>query len=92
MEILGEPDPATGSFIGRAYDNQGNVTVMRAQVDEQGVWRFTGGGDVAAAARPPSADASGTVRSILTVSPDGSGMTARWSAATTAPAGSPGCT
>jgi Protein of unknown function (DUF1579) len=78
LEILGEHDPATDSFIGHAYDNQGNVTVMRAQVDEQGVWHFTGGGDVAAVARPPSADASCAVRSTLTVNPDGSGMTAEW--------------
>ena len=42
------------------------------------MWRFTGGGDVASVARPASADAGGAVRSTLTVSPDRSGMTARW--------------
>jgi Protein of unknown function (DUF1579) len=78
LELIGEYDPATGAFTARAYDNLGNVTVMRAKVDEQGVWRFTGGGDVAPAARPSSADASGAVRSTLTISPDRSGMTARW--------------
>jgi hypothetical protein len=78
IELLGEYDPATGSFTARAYDNQGNVTVMRASVDEQGVWRFTGGGDVAAMARPAAAGAGGAVRSTLTVSADRSGMTARW--------------
>jgi hypothetical protein len=48
------------------------------RVDERGVWTFTGGGDVAAAARPTSADADTAVRSTLRVSPDGSGMTATW--------------
>jgi len=46
-------------------------------VDEQGVWRLTGGADVAPVARPASADAGGAVRSTLTVSADRSGMTAR---------------
>jgi Protein of unknown function (DUF1579) len=78
LELLGEYDPATGSFTARAYDNLGNVTVMRARVDEQGVWRFTGGGDVAPVAQPASAGAGGAVRSTLTVSADRSGMTARW--------------
>jgi uncharacterized protein DUF1579 len=78
LELIGEYDPATDSFTGRAYDNHGNITIMRARVDEQGVWTFSGGGDVAPVARPSSADASGAVRSTLTVSPDRSGMTARW--------------
>jgi hypothetical protein len=78
LELLGEYDPTTDSFTARAYDNQGNVTVMRARVDEQGVWRFTGGGDVAAVAGPASAEAGGAVRSTLTISPDRAGMTARW--------------
>jgi hypothetical protein len=50
---------------------------MRARVDEQGVRRFTGGGDVASVARPSSADAGGAVRSTLTINADRSGMTAR---------------
>jgi Protein of unknown function (DUF1579) len=78
IEIIGEYDAATDSFTGRAYDNLGNVTVMRARVDDDGVWTFTGAGDVAPVARPSSADASGAVRSTLTVSPDRSSMTARW--------------
>jgi hypothetical protein len=78
LELIGEYDPATDSFTARAYDNLGNVTVMRARVDEQGVWGFTGGGDVAAVARPASAGAGGAVRSTLTVNADRSGMTARW--------------
>ena len=78
LELIGEYDPATDSFTARAYDNLGKVTVMCARVDEQGVWRFTGGGDVAPVARPASAGASGAVRSTLTVTADRSGMTARW--------------
>jgi hypothetical protein len=78
LELIGEYDPASDAFTARAYDNLGNVTIMRARVDEQGVWRFTGGGDVAPVARPAAADASGAVRSTLTISPDRAGMTARW--------------
>jgi hypothetical protein len=78
LELIGEYDPATDSFTARAYDNLGNVTMMQARIDDQGVWRFTGGGDVAAVARPASAEAGGAVRSTLTISPDRAGMTARW--------------
>jgi Protein of unknown function (DUF1579) len=78
LELIGEYDPTTDSFTARAYDNLGNVTVMRARVDDQGVWRFAGGSDVAPVAWPLSADASGAARSTLTVNADRSGMTARW--------------
>jgi hypothetical protein len=78
LELISEYDPASDSVTARAYDNLGNVTIMHARVDEQGVWRFTGGGDVAPVAQPASAAASGAVRSTLTVSTDRSGMTARW--------------
>jgi hypothetical protein len=44
IELIGEYDPTADSFTGRAYDNnQGQITIMRARVDEQGVWTFTGG-------------------------------------------------
>jgi hypothetical protein len=78
LELIGEYDPATDSFTARAYDNLGNVTIMRARVDDQGVWTFTGGGDVAPIAQPSSADLAGAVRSRLTVSADRSRMTAKW--------------
>jgi hypothetical protein len=78
IEIIGEHDPSTDSLTARAFDNEGRVTVMRASVDEDGVWRFTGGADVAAAAQPTAADPRGAVRSTLMVSADGTGMTARW--------------
>jgi hypothetical protein len=78
LELIGEHGPATDSYTARAYDNLGNITVMQARVDEQGVWQFTGGGDVAPVARPAAAGAGGAVRSTLTISADRSGMRARW--------------
>jgi Protein of unknown function (DUF1579) len=78
IELIGEYDPATDTFLARAYDNLGDVTLMRAKVDEQGVWTFAGGSDVAPVARPSGADRGGAVRSTLTVSPDRRGMTTRW--------------
>jgi hypothetical protein len=78
IEIIGERDPATDPILGRAYDNLGNMSVLRVDVDDRGVWTFTGGGDVAPVARPSAADEGGAVRSTLTVSPDGSGMVAEW--------------
>jgi hypothetical protein len=78
LELIGSYDPATDAFLARAYDNLGDVTVMQARVDGRGVWRFTGGGDVAPVARPATAEASGAVRSTLTITADRSGMTARW--------------
>jgi hypothetical protein len=78
LEIIGEYDPASDSFACRAYDNEGSVTLMRAKVNDDGVWRFTGGGDVAQAALPDSAATPGAVRSTLTVGADGDTMTALW--------------
>ena len=78
IELIGDHDPITDSFTARAYDNEGKITVMRASVNDRGVWTFTGGGEVASAARPSDTDASGIVRSTLTVSPDRSGMAAKW--------------
>ena len=78
LEIIGEYDPGTGTFACRAYDNEGSVTLMRARVDDEGVWTFTGGGDVAQVALPESADVPGAVRSTLTVSDDRNTMTALW--------------
>jgi hypothetical protein len=78
LELIGEYDPATDAFVARAYDNLGNITLMQARVDEQGVWRFSGGGDVAPVAQPLDAEGGGAVRSTLTISADRSGMRARW--------------
>ena len=43
IEIIGERDPDSGAFIARAYDNDGNVTLMHTIIDADGVWTFTGG-------------------------------------------------
>ncbi|NED95433.1 DUF1579 domain-containing protein [Phytoactinopolyspora alkaliphila] len=75
IEVIGEFDPAHGSFVARAFDNDGAVTVMRAAPDEPNVWRFTGGGDVAPAAQT---DATEAVRSTLRIAEDGQRMHARW--------------
>lgn len=77
IELI-EYDPTTDEFTARAYDNQGEITILHARVDEHGVWTFIGGGDVAAVARPSTAEASGAVRSTLRVSPDRGSMTAKW--------------
>src|SRR4029450_10283086 len=69
LELIGSYDPATDAFTARAYDNLGNVTIMRAWVDDQGVGTFTGGGGVAPVAQP-AAEASEAVRSTLTISLD----------------------
>jgi hypothetical protein len=87
IEIIGEHDPATDSFAARAYDNEGKVTTMRASVDDDGVWTFTGGADVAPVAQPDSAVASGAVRSTLTISADASSMTATWERSDDGPRG-----
>lgn len=71
IEIIGERDPASGAFIARAHDNDGGVTIMLATIDADGVWTFTGGGDIAPVALPGGADATEAVRSTLTVSADG---------------------
>lgn len=78
IELIGERDPATGSIVARSYDSDGSVTIMHVSVDEAGVITFTGGSDIAPAARPADADPGGAVRSTLTVSDDGEHMTAKW--------------
>ena len=77
IEIIGERDPDSGAFIARAYDNDGNVTLMPPPSTRTGSGRSPVGG------RCPSgpagaADATEAVRSTLTVSADGTSMTARW--------------
>lgn len=77
VEIIGEPDPASGGFLARSYDNTGAAEVMQLTVDEAGVFHFLGGPDVAAAAQPTQAETT-RVRSTLTVAPDGASMKAFW--------------
>ena len=63
IEIIGEHDSGTDSFTARAFDNEGRVTVMRASVDEDGVWRFSGGGRRGRGRPTTAADQRGAVRS-----------------------------
>jgi hypothetical protein len=78
IEIIGDYDADSGSFAATAYDNDGNITGMRARPGEPGVWTFVGGSDVASAAQPDDAAPEGLVRSTLTVAADRRRMTARW--------------
>jgi hypothetical protein len=77
IEVIGERDPDSDGFLARSFDNSGNCEVMRVTIDDAGVFRFTGGPDVAAAARPLGATAD-RVRSTLTPASDGTSMTAVW--------------
>ena len=72
------PHPDESRFSARAYDNVGMITAMQARVDQEGVWTFTGGAEVAAAAQPDTASPTGAVRSTLTVGGDRQRMHADW--------------
>ena len=77
LELIGEYDPATDSYTARAYDNLGNITIMQTgrQAGCLAVHRWWRRrlGDPAGLRRRQRSDTS-----TLTVSPDRSGMTARW--------------
>lgn len=77
IEIIGEPEPATGGYLARSFDSDGNTELMRLTIDDDGVFHFAGGPEVAPAAQRGD-DAVARVRSTLTVAPDGSSMTALW--------------
>ena len=77
IEIVGEPSSEEGAFLARSYDNQGNAEVMELTVDDEGVFHFSGGPEIAPAAHPANASTA-RVRSTLTVAPDGDSMTAVW--------------
>jgi hypothetical protein len=79
IEIIGERDEESGAFLARAYEDHGAMTLMRVVVDDDGVWHFSGGSDVAPAARVDvEAPAVGAVRSTLRVAADRQTMTALW--------------
>ena len=40
LEVIGEPDG--DAFLMRSFDRQGGTAVMRATVDDAGVWTFAG--------------------------------------------------
>jgi hypothetical protein len=64
IEIIGEPVPAGDGYMVRSFDNQGNVELMQLTIDDDGVFHFAGGPDVAQAAQPEHAGTA-RVRSTL---------------------------
>lgn len=79
IEIIGERGEESGAFLARAYEDNGAMTLMRVVVDDDGVWHFSGGSDVAPAARADDeAPAVAAVRSTLRVAADRQTMTALW--------------
>lgn len=77
IEIIGEPDAAGGGYVARSFDSEGNAELMRVTIDEDGVFHFTGGAQVAQAAQPTDA-ATAQVRSTLTIAEDRDSMSALW--------------
>ncbi len=76
IEIIGEPD-GSGGYLARSFDGEGNAELMRLTIDEDGVFHFEGGSDIASAAQPSSAQTQ-RVRSTLRVAGDRQSMTAFW--------------
>jgi hypothetical protein len=77
IEIIGEPDPDADAYLVRSFDSEGNFEVMKLRIDDDGIFRFSGGGDIAHAARRGDAPTV-HVRSTLTVSDDRASMKALW--------------
>jgi hypothetical protein len=79
IEVIGEPDPDPDSdaYLARSFDSEGNIEVMKLRIDDDGIFHFTGGGDIAPAAQPRDAPTA-QVRSTLTVSQDRASMNAFW--------------
>jgi hypothetical protein len=79
IEVIGEPDPDSDAddYLARSFDSEGNVEVMKLQIDDDGTFRFSGGGDIATVAQPGNAPTV-QVRSALTVSEDRASMKAFW--------------
>jgi hypothetical protein len=77
IEIIGEPGSREGAFLARSFDNEGNTELMELIVDDEGVFHFSGGPEIAPAAQPANASTT-RVRSTLTVAPDGNSMHALW--------------
>lgn len=77
IEIIGERISQDNAFLARSYDNQGNAEVMTFTVDDEGVFHFSGGPEIAPAAQPANASTA-RVRSTLRIGPDGNSMTALW--------------
>ena len=76
IEVIGEPD-AAGGYLARSFDSEGNAELMHVTIDEDGVFHFAGGADIAPAAQPTDASTA-HVRSTLTIAEDRRSMTALW--------------
>jgi len=76
IEIIGEPD-GSGGYLARSFDRAGDAELMHLTIDDDGVFHFAGGGDVASAAQPTGVPTA-WVRSTLTIAPDRQSMTALW--------------
>jgi hypothetical protein len=77
IEVIGEPDPAGGEYLARRFDSEGNAELMHVTIDEDGVFHFAGGADIAPTAQPTDAPTA-RVRSTLTIAKDRRSMTALW--------------
>ena len=77
IEVIGESDAAGGGYVARSFDSEGNAELMRVTIDEDGVFHFAGGPDIAAAAQPTDASTA-RVRSTLAVAEDRRSMSALW--------------
>jgi catechol 2,3-dioxygenase-like lactoylglutathione lyase family enzyme len=75
IEIIGERDG--DGFLARCFNGDGSVEMMRLTIDDDGVFHFSGGGDVAPASKPSDA-ATLRVRSTLAVGAERKTMLARW--------------
>ena len=76
IEVIGEPDAASGGLFARSFDSDGNAELMRVTIDDDGVFHFTGGAEDASAAQTEAPTA--LVRSTLTIAANGESMTALW--------------
>jgi Protein of unknown function (DUF1579) len=76
IEIIGEPD-GTGGYLARSFDSEGNAELMGLTIDDDGVFHFAGGSEIAPAAQSTSARTV-RVRSTLTIARDQQSMTAHW--------------
>jgi hypothetical protein len=76
IEVIGEPD-GRGGYLARSFDSEGNAELMHLTIDDDGVFHFTGGGEIAPTAQPKEAPTA-SVRSTLTIAGDRGSMTALW--------------
>ena len=78
IELIGEYDQASGAYVARSFDNRGSVVDMSVRVDDEGVWTFSGGPEVAPAAQSGSNVPTERVRSTLVIGEGGQTMSALW--------------